>query len=155
MYNEIWSANFSALCDIKKAKATFKHVKTIVMCLTVETTALTSDIFVLISTGTTSATLWRLRKSDGWSQTTSGTFSAQVWTCCLHPPLWLMQLATLTSHKKTTGHAVCRKTSSRSLRTWQVLSKVQMQLKVELFYSQCNTLKHWNIIVKLGWGNEN
>lgn len=54
MYSEIWSANFSALCDIKKAKATFKHVNAIVMCLIVETAALTTDI---ISAGTTSATL--------------------------------------------------------------------------------------------------
>lgn len=120
----------------------FKRVNAIVMCLTVETARLTTDIFVLISAGTTNATLWRLRKSDGWSQMISGTFLAQVWTCCLHPPLWLMQHATLTSRKKTTGHAVCRKTSSHSLPTWQVLRHPK-------------TKAHWNILVKLGWGNEN
>lgn len=55
MYNK--SANVTALGDIKKAKATFKHVNAIVMCLIVETAALTTDISVLISAGTTNATL--------------------------------------------------------------------------------------------------
>ena len=112
---------------------------------------LTVDILIL--SGTTSTTLWRLRKSADLLQTISSTCSAQVWTCCWRPPLWLTQPVTPSSHRKTTELAAHRKTSSPSLSTWQVQREKQncsrMDRKCgrnqELIYSSSlDTHTHYN-----------